>query len=769
MAQAQSCHKAGRLDEANRLYNEILKNNPNNPDALLFLGLINHQRGNNGIAAELMNKAINLQPKAPHYHCNLALVLTAQGLMQDAITTYRRAVQLKPDYAEAYFNMGILLSGQGNLDEAVAAYKQVIRLNPGFDRAYSSLGNTLNDMGQVDAAIESFRHALRLNPKSAAAHFNLANALLYKEQFPAAVDEYKRALEINPELADACRTLGDTLMRLGRQDEAISYYRRAANIAPQDKKTWQTFTRGLRGRVPGLDLVRLEMDLVQCLLVTGIDHQGLARTAVAILRQVPALSRYLSQQTETAMMRDELDAELRGGELLRSLNSPLLLLLLENTLVTDVSLEHFLTQLRRTLLSMFYPWESASVVTDQSPDFVCALAHQCFLNEYVFFQTQDEQEQVRVLGKRVAEALGTGRPVSPTFIALLACYLPLHQITACHAIPDELILAGGELFRRLIDRQVNEPLEEQTIRQQITCLTKINDGVSSEVRSQYEENPYPRWASLFYNTPRPFNVIMFKKFPHLATRQYTLPCTPDILIAGCGTGSHAIGTATRFLNARVTAVDLSLTSLAYAIRKSREMKVTNIDYFQADILELGMLDRRFDVIESSGVLHHLRDPVRGWRILRGLLKPGGYMNIGLYSEIARKPVVDARKMIADSGLGASADEIRQFRRTLYTLSPDVPAKRVMALFNDFYSTSDCRDLLFHVQEHRFTLPQIEAILLELGLEFIGFELADPETLMRYRARFPEDCEATNLMNWHQFEEENTQIFAGMYQFWLRKP
>jgi hypothetical protein len=87
---------------------------------------------------------------------------------------------------------------------------------------------------------------------------------------------------------------------------------------------------------------------------------------------------------------------------------------------------------------------------------------------------------------------------------------------------------------------------------------------------------------------------------------------------------------------------------------------------------------------------------------------------------------------------------------------------------DFYSTSECRDLLFHVQEHRLTLGQIESFLAEFGLHLIGFEL-DPRVIRRYRESFADDRSGTNLRNWTQFEVENPDTFAGMYRFWIQKP
>jgi len=77
----------------------------------------------------------------------------------------------------------------------------------------------------------------------------------------------------------------------------------------------------------------------------------------------------------------------------------------------------------------------------------------------------------------------------------------------------------------------------------------------------------------------------------------------------------AIETAQRFVGASVLAVDLSVASLAYAKRKTGALDRSNIEYAQADILKLGALERTFDLIESSGVLHHLADPYAGWRVL----------------------------------------------------------------------------------------------------------------------------------------------------------
>ena len=238
----------------------------------------------------------------------------------------------------------------------------------------------------------------------------------------------------------------------------------------------------------------------------------------------------------------------------------------------------------------------------------------------------------------------------------------------------------------------------------------------------------------------------------------------EILSAGCGTGQLALEIA-QSVTARVLAIDLSLSSLGYAGRKARELGLTGIEFAQGDLLELGAIGRSFDVVECSGVLHHMADPFAGWRMLLSLLRPGGFMVVGFYSEAARRGIVEARRFIAERGYGTSADDIRRCRQDLLDLDR---SRELGAAFGDFFGVSSCRDLLFHVQEQQTRLPAIAAFLQDNGLTFLGFEI-DNATLQAYRRRFPDDPGATNLSHWETFENENQDTFAGMYRFWIQKP
>ncbi len=409
---------------------------------------------------------------------------------------------------------------------------------------------------------------------------------------------------------------------------------------------------------------------------------------------------------------------------------------LELVLVSGTLLEAFLTQLRAALLRIAAETPDYKVL-----DLLCALAQQCFINEYVFAHTGPELREAT----RLRDAILQGE-VRPLSVAAVACYFPLHTLAVAEDLAQR---EWPEAVARVIKQQVREPFEESRGRDLIPALTPVEDATSRAVQKQYEENPYPRWTVSAPAGGRPAGGGP----------------SEDILIAGCGTGKHSIEIAQLAPNARILALDISRTSLAYAQRKTREAGIANIEYAQADILKLGALGRTFDVIECVGVLHHLADPLAGWRALLPLLRPQGRMCIGLYSEIARRDVVEARAFIALRGFSPTADGIRACRQEIMRGGERL---RWASLTNvsDFFSMSGCRDLIFNAMEHRFTLPQIKAFLDAEGLQFLGFEIS-PRILDAYQRANP-GAALEDLDRWHAFEQANPNTFASMYQFWVQK-
>ncbi|MHC2256613.1 2-polyprenyl-3-methyl-5-hydroxy-6-metoxy-1,4-benzoquinol methylase [Bradyrhizobium embrapense] len=481
---------------------------------------------------------------------------------------------------------------------------------------------------------------------------------------------------------------------------------------------------------------------------------GMDARAVGFILQSPAIAAYVGRiagKWPLPVTSDELFGTDSVAPLARDL---FLRAAMEATTLASMQLEVLLGHARAELLRRA---SNEGGVDDETVAFACALARQCFINEYAYGQTERESELAGALGDRLLQDLASGAAIAPLALAVIAAYFPVHALPQADALLRRdwpAIIAG------LLRVQLREPREEVEGRGTIPTLTPIKNDTSVEVMRQYEKNPYPRW------TVNPLTAFAADRARGRTVATAEQQAERDILIAGCGTGSHAIQIAQVYPNARLLAVDISMTSLAYGRRKTRELGLCNIEYAQADILELGAIGRSFDSIESVGVLHHLAEPFAGWRVLVSLLRPGGTMRIGLYSELARRVIVEARTRIAARNYRATAEDIRRCRQDIFREAeqwkPLIGAK-------DFYSMSGCRDLLFNVMEHRHTLPEIAAFLNEHGLTFQGFEpFDDPAVLEQFRKQFPGTADETNLDQWHRFEVEHPETFWDMYVFTAKK-
>ncbi len=323
-----------------------------------------------------------------------------------------------------------------------------------------------------------------------------------------------------------------------------------------------------------------------------------------------------------------------------------------------------------------------------------------------------------------------------------------------------------EALGPIIKRSLLEPMEEVALEAEIPVVGMVEDSVSQAVKAQYEENPYPRWLTPAYRNPGNLHGILISMFPVFKPPEM-LKNRIRVLVVGCGTGHHPISIGLRYANAEVVATDISRRSLTYGMRMARELGITNVRFVENDLLNLSKLDGEFHVIECVGVLHHMQSIADGLSALLGNLHENGLLKIGLYSQRAREPVMHARQRIAELGLTAAADDIRRFRQAALAAPEDDVLGRILD-FGDFYTLSNCRDLLFHVHEQSVTIAAIRTLLAGAGLRFIGFETVDPSLADDYRRRFPEDGAMNDLSRWEAVEEENPGAFVGLYQCWCAR-
>ncbi len=797
LAEALQHHQAGRLNDAERLYRQILAGNPQHADSLHLLGMIAYQVGGYDAAVELIGNAIEVSPKASIYHSNLGLVLNAQGKPEEAAACCRRALALQPDYIEAHINLGNALKDQGKLDEAIASYRKAIAYKPGAAAAHSNLGNALRDQGKLDEAVACFRQAIAFAPEYAEAHSNLGNTLRDQGKLDEAVACFRHALVLKPDLAEIHNNLGSALKDQGKLDEALVCYRRAIELRPSYVDALNNLALLLmeQGNANvALNAIKLSLQIketaetkrifVECIKdLNFVNNDNGVQTAVAravtepwcrpskltrvgadLVKASPDIGGCIARAAG-AWPRRLSGQDLFGSNGLVALAAnELLCALLCSAPNTDIDMERFLTTARHVMLDAAIDCVTSDDGVDTALGFYSALARQCLINDYVFCCADDEVQKANELRDKLAAALEARTTVPVLWVLAVAAYFSLASLPLAARLLDTQWPAP---VMAMLVQQISEPAAELELRTTIPQLTKISGEVSRLVRHQYEENPYPRWVKM-EPAGNSFNLVPYlrNKFPLTDFKHHSKNGPVDFLIAGCGTGQHSIGTAQIFKAAQILAVDLSLNSLSYAKRKTLELGLTSIEYAQADLTELGSIGRQFDVIGSVGVLHHLADPFAGWRVLLSLLRPGGFMNLGFYSELARRDIVKARAYIAERGVGVTANEIRRCRQDLMDPGQGVNFG-TMVNSSDFYSVSACRDLLFHAQEHLTTLTAIDSFLRDNSLAFLGFDI-DSKVIRAYKRRFPHDIAATDLGQWQIFETENPDTFAGMYQFWIQK-
>src|SRR5450631_290250 len=378
------------------------------------------------------------------------------------------------------------------------------------------------------------------------------------------------------------------------------------------------------------------------------QYNGICETLAAVLPPIGEAMRRAVAAWPNLLTADQL----LGSAGLRAVcDDPLLDCMLQSIAGRNFALELVLTSLRAALLADSGDSQDEAVLA-----FGCALAKQCFINEYVFAVTADEGTQVDRLQATLGDAIASGSAIDPMRLAALAMYMPLHALPGAEAL---LTQDWPPTLAEVMTLQLREPLQELALRATIPRLTEIDDDVSQRVQRQYEENPYPRWVRVAGAVePVAIDQYLREMFPAAPFAALGKTAGLDYLVAGCGTGWHAIGVAQKFLGARLLAIDLSIGSLCYAKRNTPPPLNARIEYAQADILKLASIGRSFDVIDASGVLHHMADPLEGWRILLSLLRPGGVMHLGFYSTLGRADLSAARTFIAEHGYAATPADIR---------------------------------------------------------------------------------------------------------------
>ena len=227
-------HNNGEFNEAEKLYRQIIHQNPDNDDVTYLLGILAYQTGNIDSAKDYLIKAIETNPKEVYYK-DLAGMLFDSGNKQDAIYYYKKILELNINDIQSWFNLGLAYMETKNIDEAIKSFTSVVNINPDDSETLGILGNLyLNNKRDPVNAIAYFQKALSLKPDNHITCFNLGLAYASMDNLDMAMGIYQNALAIKPDFAEAYINLGAAYIGKNEINKAIECYKKGIDLFPDN-------------------------------------------------------------------------------------------------------------------------------------------------------------------------------------------------------------------------------------------------------------------------------------------------------------------------------------------------------------------------------------------------------------------------------------------------------------------------------------------------------------------------------------------------------
>ena len=599
-------------------------------------------------------------------------------------------------------------------------------------------------------AKDLFIKVLNLNPKYIDGYYNLANIFNKLNEKEKAIENYNKVIELDNNYFKAHNNLGNIYRKKGLNKKAIECYLSTLEINSNYKVAYYNLAGVLQ-----FYIIDVENKNINKYLLHLLNERIIVRPNSIAPNVLNCLFLNTDLKKNLSLINDKITNEDFNYILENLQENSLLMQFMKVCPIPNYYIEKNFIKIRKEILNQTYK----SNINDTHINFLISLSKQCFLNEYIYDQSNDEIEKIKKIDERIKNNLKENKKISNLEVLCLSCYEPLTNFSWYNKIKF------SNKLKEIFELHINQYNDENQISKSINSISKVEDKVSIKVKKQYEENPYPRWENIGLSIePRNTKEVINDSDLNLDLKEIRNSESPEILIAGCGTGQHAITTASKYKKSKILALDLSFKSLTYAKRKANELKINNIDFIQGDILDLELIDRKFDIIESIGVLHHMDNPLKGWKVLTSCLNNDSLMLIGLYSEKARQQITQIKNKINKLKLQSNYTNIIKFRKDL--IENDNNQWNNIKLSPDFYTVSGVRDLLFHVQEHRFTISKIKGYLDKLGLIFLGFE--DKLVKENFKKIYTNKVDLYNLDKWEEYEKSNPRTFAGMYQFWCKK-
>src|SRR5437660_1372057 len=432
-AQALALHQRGQLGEAERLYRQVLARHPDHPDALNLLGVLALQTGRNEEAIDLIARALARNDQVADFHNNIAEAYRRSARLDAAAGHFAKAAELEPTFVEAHQNLAAILRAQGKWDLAAARYRRVIEIRPQLAEGHSGLADMLLHQGQFTEAVARYRQALALKPDRAEVHNNLGIALQAQGQRQEAATAFERAAALKPDFADAHRNLAAALLEQGQFGRALDAARHAVELTSGlDDKLLFVRCAGAAPRSTADPDGALRTTLLRAWSELWARPSDLAWLSIILIKNNPVVAAAIARAKQSGS-RPTLEELWRPSGLAAPAGDRLFRYLMESAPIGDADLERVLTATRRIVLELAASDAPNDIAGDELA-FCCALARQCFINEYVFACSEGELEQARGIRDGLVAALGSGAPVPALWPVAVASYWPLHGVPAADAL-----------------------------------------------------------------------------------------------------------------------------------------------------------------------------------------------------------------------------------------------------------------------------------------------------------------------------------------------
>ena len=663
-----------------------------------------------------------------------------------------RSIAKKTNNHVAYNILGSSLYEVGKPEEAVIYLEKSLQLNQEFLPAYKNLAKSYFKVGNYFATEKVLNVAIKKFPGQTNLLDQMSKLFLMLKDLELACYYLKLSNDSNQtfkkliKLAEINLEITKNTNSQSALESSLANLHKAFHIMnKEDHLVFYQFAIKFYSRITLSQYSESDIAIFSKILKTNFWGK-----ALPIVRKNFLTTALLKISIKTKSNEEKLLSE---SDLIKIATLPVLKEVLVLQPYPNLHVEKLLKNIRRSFLFKREKIKNVKALTS----LLESIAINSFLTEYLFDYTSDEKLEL----SKVINSLNDQSSKKQCFdfyVLIILCYKSFIEVN-----PNKM-LKFFEKFSTIKAMFFDAPKKEKNLRKDLKTIGEIKKA-SYATLEQYEENPYPRWHKYpFQQSFKKFNDFLLTQ--ELNPKNFVLLDNDkkEILIAGCGTGLNVFQVAAGFPGSNITAIDLSISSLAYAKRKVEEAGLEDISFYHADISQISKIKKTYHYIECMGVLHHNKDYLQIWRSLTECLKKNGVMRVGLYSRRAREEIIQFRETLNKNFVGISQDQVIYERQKIIKNNKNFNFTASI----DFFSKSGFRDLILNAYEKQFDLLEIKEILKKLNLEFLGIQMKNTAARSEFKKLFPKNDDWFILDNWDLLEKKFPHLFIGMYQFWCQK-